>query len=124
MTALNVLALGMISALAAAADTGASLPDPTRPYAFATTVRAQDLPAEGMQWRLNGIRIREGEKSAILNGQVVKAGDKLAGATVVEINPADVVLMQDTQKIVVKLIVSSIKKPVRNARPPVEATEQ
>lgn len=124
MTAMNVLALGMVSALAAAADTDAMLPDPTRPYAFAATVQAENIPAEGMQWRLNGIRIREGEKSAILNGQLVRTGDNLAGATVVEINPADVVLMQDTQKIVVKLIVSSIKKPVRNARPPAETTEQ
>jgi hypothetical protein len=111
----------MISALAAA-DTGAMLPDPTRPYAFATTVQAETLPAEGVQWRLSGVRIREGEKSAILNGKVVRIGDRLAGATIVEVNPADVVLTQDGQRIVVKLILSSIKKPARIATPAAEAT--
>lgn len=126
MTAMNVLALGMVSALAAAAaaDTGAMLPDPTRPYAFATTVQAEALPTEGVQWRLSGIRIREGEKSAILNGKLVRAGDSLAGATILEINPADVVLVQDTQRIVVKMILSSIKKPARTASPPAEAMEE
>jgi hypothetical protein len=123
MTPMNVLALGMISALAAA-DTGSMLPDPTRPYAFATTIQAETLPAEGVQWRLSGVRIREGEKSAILNGKVVRIGDRLAGATIVEVNPADVVLTQDGQRIVVKMILSSIKKPARTANPTVEPVEE
>jgi len=115
MTGIFAMVLGMASALAAAPDAGVPLPDPTRPYAFATAIEVeQDLPAAGVQWRLNGIRIRAGDRSAILNGRVVKPGDSVGGAKVVEINPAEVVLMQDSQKIVVKLVLSGIKKPARN----------
>ena len=116
MTMISTFLLGMASALAAAPAADVSLPDPTRPYAFATAIEVdQGVGAAAMQWRLSGIRIREGERSAILNGQVVKAGDRLGGAMVVEINPAAVVLMQDSQKIVVKLVLSGVKKPIRGA---------
>jgi len=103
--------LGIASALAAT-DAGAGLPDPTRPYAYETAIEVpQDLSADSVQWRLNGIRIREGERSAILNGQIVKTGDSVGRAKIVEINPAEVVLVQDSQKIVVKLVRSGVKRP-------------
>jgi hypothetical protein len=54
-------------------------------------------------------------RSAILNGRVVKPGDSVSGAKVLEIHPAEVVLMQDSQRIVVKLVLSGIKKPSRSA---------
>jgi hypothetical protein len=121
MNVLSTIILGVISALVAAAESGVELPDPTRPYAYAAAVEVrQDLPAGQVQWRLNGIRIREDERSAILNGTLVRAGDTVGGARVLEINPAEVVLLQDSQKVVVKLMLSGIKKPSRSADAPPE----
>ena len=124
MGACSVMILGVGAALAAAAETGGTLPDPTRPYAFTAAVEIQqDLPKEGVQWRLNGIRIHEDERSALLNGRIVRAGDSLNGAKVLEIHPAEVVLMQDSQRIVVKLILTGIKKPSMSAIVPQESVE-
>lgn len=113
MNVVAAMLVGIASAVAAAAEPAVALPDPTRPYAFATAIEVeQDVTQKGMQWRLNGIQIRDGERTAILNGHVVKAGDSLGAARIVEINPAEVVLMQESQKIVVKLVLSGVKKPV------------
>jgi hypothetical protein len=122
MSGISAMLLGV--ALAAAAETSVALPDPTRPYAYATAIEVDtSVRTEGVQWRLNGIRIREGERSAILNGRVVKPGDSLAGARVLEIHPAEVVLEQDAQKIVVKLVLSNVKKHSATAATPEESKE-
>ncbi|MFQ5659805.1 MAG: general secretion pathway protein GspB [Gammaproteobacteria bacterium] len=91
-----------------------ALPDPTRPYDFNSTVEIEQLfvPDKKVEWRLSGIRITEDQRTAIVNGKLVKEGDELDGATVVEIRPAEVVLLQEHKSVVVKLLLSEVKRPV------------
>jgi len=97
----------------------AALPDPTRPFTYLSAIQVDREDGAGaIQWRLNGIRIGESKRSAILNGQVVKIGDSVAGATVTEINPAEVVLSRDHQRVVVRLLYSRVKQPAREAPAP------
>jgi hypothetical protein len=90
----------------------AALPDPTRPYQYGAQVEIEQVLDEKVQWRLSGIRINENKRSAILNGKLVKEGDKLDGAVVLEIKPAAVTLQQDDKRLVVRLLLSNIKQPV------------
>ena len=89
-----------------------ALPDPTRPYQYGAEIAIEQIPQGKVQWRLSGIRITENKRSAILNGKLVKEGDKLDGAEVVEIKPSEVTLQQQNKRLVVKLLLSNIKQPV------------
>ena len=89
-----------------------ALPDPTRPYQYGAEIAIEQIPHENVQWRLSGIRIRENKRSAILNGKLVKEGDKLDGAVVMEIKASEVTLQQRDKRLVVKLLLSNIKQPV------------
>ena len=89
-----------------------ALPDPTRPYGYGAEIAVEQIPQEKVQWRLGGIRIKEDKRSAILNGKLVKEGDKLDGAVVVEIKPSEVTLQQQDKRLVIKLLLSNIKQPV------------
>ena len=90
----------------------AALPDPTRPYQYGALVEIEQMPDEKVQWRLSGIRINENKRSAILNGKLVKEGDKVDGAAVMEIKPSEVTLQQEDKRLVVRLLLSNIKQPV------------
>ena len=70
----------------------APLPDPTRPADYAPSRPVDSAAAEEMEWKVNGITISPRGNSAIINGQVVTAGDQVASATVFEILPTGVVL--------------------------------
>ena len=88
-----------------------ALPDPTRPYGYGSEIAVEQIPHEKIQWQLSGIRITENKRSAILNGRLVKEGDKLDGAVVMEIKPSEVTLQQQDKRLVVKLLLSNIKQP-------------
>lgn len=90
----------------------AILPDPTRPYQYGTEVMVEQVQDGKVEWRLSGIRINENKRSAILNGRLVKEGDKLDGAVVMEIKSSQVTLQLEENRLVVKLLISSIKQPV------------
>lgn len=106
--------LPIIAAIAMWAGHGmaAALPDPTRPYQYETLVQVEQAPGEEVQWRLNGVRIYANKRSAILNGKLVKEGDKLDGAVVMEIKPTQVTLQQNDKRLVVRMLISDIKQPV------------
>jgi hypothetical protein len=91
---------------------GTVLPDPTRPYQFGTVIAVEQITDGKVQWRLSGVRIKEDKRSAILNGRLVKEGDELDGAVVMEIKPSEVTLQQEDKRLVVKLLYSNIKQPV------------
>jgi hypothetical protein len=95
--------------------TGAeTLPDPTRPYGYGiiqhVIVLEPDLPREQVNWRLSGIRIAPKDKTAILNGRLVRVGDMVDGALVVEINPAAVLIDFEEKRIRVDLLKVNIKQ--------------
>lgn len=91
---------------------GAELPDPTRPYLYdiAPPVTAE---SEGkVEWRLTGVQIRPDSKSAILNGTLVKVGDRIGAASVVNIEPGQVTLAENYRHIIVKLLSADVKVKV------------
>jgi len=90
----------------------ATLPDPTQPYQYGELIQIEQALDAKVQWRLSGVRINADKRSAILNGKLVKEGEKLNGAVVTEIKPAQVTLQQDDKRLVVRLLISSIKRPV------------
>lgn len=125
MTLIAAVVITAGSALAAPAEPPAALPDPTRPYAYAAPVQfEQPAAGEKLQWRLNGVTIRDGERSAIINGHMVKVGDSLGSASVLEINAADVVLLQDSRRVIVRLLVPGIKKPTGLASLPAQQEQE
>ena len=85
--------------------------DPTRPAEYLSeTVIDSDLQSGEAEWRLSVIRIVSGRGTAVLNGKLVRPGDKLGKAQIVEINPGAVVLDQDGRRFVVELLRLGVKK--------------
>ncbi len=101
----------MLPVLTVAAE---QLPDPSKPFSFDTEpeliIQEQNAREENIIWRLNGIRIAEQTRSAILNGQVVNVGDTVKGARVVEIEPAWIIIEHEKQRIRLELLDINIKR--------------
>lgn len=91
-----------------------TLPDPTRPYGYGeippVVILEPDLPREQINWRLTAIRIAPQDKTAILNGRLVRVGDMVDGAVIVEINPAAVLIDFEDKRIRIDLLKVNIKK--------------
>jgi len=103
ITGLTLLAEGYANAL----------PDPTRPADFFTrTVIDEEQPQESMNWHLTAIRTSTTGRSAILNGTLVKVGDEIESATVLEITSKSVVLDYNRRQLEINLIPRGIKKSV------------
>ena len=105
----TVLYQGSVSAVA-------ELPDPTRPadyYVAPVTVEVYELPKELIDWNVSAIRIKDSDKSAIVNGQLVRTGDQIGSATVLEIKPVAVVLNYENKHVVVRLFGDSVDKKAR-----------
>ena len=80
------------------------LPDPTRPPDFAVNVQATvETPEPVTGFTVTAIRIDRDDRSAIINSQLVRVGDMVGPARVLEIHPAYVVLYHDQGKLVVRL---------------------
>ncbi len=90
------------------------LPDPTKPFGYDAEpemiIQEQNVQQDNIVWRLNGIRIADQSRSAILNGKVVNVGDTVNGAKVVEIEPAWVIIVHEKQRIRLELLDINIKR--------------
>lgn len=91
------------------------LPDPTRPATFIDqdlepAVYEEPLLNEKISWKLSAIRISDKDKTAILNGKLVRAGDNINSAKVLEINPMSVVIDHEDRKLIVKLFKNKVIK--------------
>ena len=111
---LLILALG-VSAGGEAAYAQPLL-DPTRPPQALGTAPASDAtPASST--RLQSVLLSSGRKLAVIDGQTVPLGGRVAGATVVEISPGQVVLSRGGQNQTLKLHPAAEKRPVTRASP-------
>jgi len=107
-TFLGVALIGVTMLAKAATE---PLPDPTRPAGYSARKPAdQELPREIVNWNVTAIRIAGTERSAIINGQLVKVGDRIGKGMVLEINHEGVVLDYNRQQLVIGLLPYSIKK--------------
>lgn len=84
------------------------LPDPTRPADFMVEdtepVFFEEINVnEKINWRLSAIRISDKDRTAILNGKLVRAGDDIGPAKVIEIKPLSVVIDHEDRKLIVRL---------------------
>ena len=88
------------------------LPDPTRPAQYQETLSVQEMPQSELEWNLTAIRISDTDRSAIVNGQIVRPGQIIGQAKLAEIRADEVILEHDNRKIAVKLIKKlSLRKP-------------
>ena len=72
----------------------------------------EQVPAPGreMQWQVTAIRISADDRTAILNGKLVREGDTVNSGQVMEIKPRSVVVNTAEQKLIVKLLSTEVKK--------------
>ena len=99
--------------LSGPAQAATTLPDPTRPADYLVTpafVEVEELPGELVDWSVTAIRISSKDRSAIVNGRLVRVGDEIGPARVLEINPVSIVLDYDNKHVNVKLFSDRIKK--------------
>jgi hypothetical protein len=80
------------------------LPDPTRPPDYTVKIQQTEKPpAMVTDFNVTAIRIDRDDRSAIINGHLVRVGDMVGQARVLEIHPAEVVLYHDQKRRVVRL---------------------
>jgi len=90
-----------------------TLSDPTRPAEYQVNIVAQSLPAELVDWRLTAIRISGPDRTAIVNNMIVREGDVVGTAKIIQILPGGVVLDYNNKQLMVSLFSQvAIKKPV------------
>jgi hypothetical protein len=101
-----------ITLIAALAGDPGSLTDPTKPVDYLpASALAQPLPDELVDWRLTAVRIGKEDRSAVLNGKVVRAGDAVGRARVLEIKPGIVVVDFDRKRLEIRMFGAEFKKP-------------
>jgi len=91
-----------------------ALPDPTRPYYHKNSEPKVFISDETVEWKLSGIRLRGEQRTAILNGKLIREGDDLGVAKVIEIRPREVELLHADTRLIVRLLYSDIKHPVND----------
>ena len=100
--------------LAAGPVRAALLPDPTKPAEFRPeSPVVQEMPKELTDWKVTAIRIAGKQRTAIVNGAIVREGDTVGQAKVLEIRPVSVVLDYDDKKVAVRLFADLVKKKSR-----------
>lgn len=88
-----------------------ALDDPTRPPGYA--LPSSKGGASGPFWHVSAIRIAAKNKSAIVNGRTVSVGNRVDGATVIDIEPTEVTLKKAGKQFSVRLFAHSVKKTTR-----------
>ena len=97
------------------------LPDPTRPAGFIVEdielVYIEEFDTtEKISWRVSAIRISADDRSAIVNGKLVRVGDEISSATITEINPLSVVVDYEDRKLIVRLLNNQVKKEYKTSK--------
>jgi len=89
------------------------LPDPTRPVGYNEMVTVQEVPGQLVEWKLTAIRISGAERSAIVNNKLVRVGEIIGSAKVLEIGADGVTLIHNNKPLKIRLYSeTSIKNPV------------
>lgn len=90
-----------------------NLVDPTRPpdYAAAQQRRVVEIPQQVRDFRLNAVKFSGASRWAIINGNRVAPGEQIGPATVVDIQPASVVLDYEGERLTLNLLEHTVKNP-------------
>jgi hypothetical protein len=110
-TTLRVFMLLCAGLMLAGPARGQTLPDPTRPANYSVRLAAsEELPQQFINWDVRAIRTAESGRNAVVNGRLVKIGDEIDTARIVDITPDSVVLDYDRRQLVLRLLPEDIKK--------------
>ena len=96
--------------LGSAAQAATDLPDPTRPSDYYVPQSVTEVPRRDAAFSLSANRISPQDRSALLNGTIVRVGDVLDSAKVVEINPTEVIVEYDRKRLTVPLYAQGVTK--------------
>lgn len=91
----------LLLAVPAAAIAQQGIGDPTRP----TSLTEPDAAAAARtpRWRLQSTLIADDRKVAVINGRTVSLGERIEGATLLEIHSDGVTLQSDGQRLTLRL---------------------
>jgi len=89
------------------------LDDPTRPPGY-PLYRPGGTVKQGPSWYVNAIFISATEKKAIINGKIVRKGEKISGAEVAQILPTEVRMRKNNKQFVIQLNRTLVHKKYRN----------
>ena len=96
------------------------LPDPTRPATYlddaSEPVVFVSITNEEFSWKLSAIRISKEDKTAIVNGKLVRVGDDVGSARILEINALSVVINHEDRKLIVKLFKNKVIKEYKSQK--------
>lgn len=84
--------------------------DPTKPVSAAVFEEANNDNIYGL--KIDTIIITKTQKTAIINGQHLRVGDKISGLTIADIYPHAVKLKDGNEEIIIKIPYSEIKQQV------------
>lgn len=109
----------MIMPLIVSSNTG--LPDPTRPATYlveeSEPVYFEELDDnQAINWKVSAIRISENDKSAIVNGKLVRVGDDIGPAKILEIKPLSVVIDHEDKQLIVRVFNNQVVKDYKSKR--------
>jgi len=103
----NALIAAAVLAASATAQAEPPVRDPTIPPGFTAVA---DDPAAGPALRLHSTRVSATSRSAVINDRVVTPGSKVAGATVLEIEPGRVQLQRGAERITLRIKTPDVKR--------------
>lgn len=111
----GIISLALILYSTTALD-AAGLPDPTRPPDYsATTVMLEPREKKQAEFNLTAIRINDDNRSVIINGKLLRQGEQVGSARLLEIHSAHVVLLYQNKRLVVRLYDSLTRKVNKSA---------
>jgi hypothetical protein len=113
----KIFCLFVLMFLPLVVNANAELPDPTRPANFfvedTEPIYVEEFnieTKEKISWKLSAIRISDKDRTAIVNGKLVRIGDEVSSAIVAEINPLSVVMNYEDKKLIVRLFENQVIK--------------
>ena len=117
----KIFTLLMVFVLPVITLANTDLRDPTRPANYLIDdeepVFFEDVNlAEKINWKLSAIRISSADRTAILNGKLVRVGDLVGPAKVLEINPLSIVIDHEERKLIVRLYKTNVIKNYKSQK--------
>ena len=112
----TIVSIVIILMMAWSLNAQTSLPDPTRPANYSSAVTLKPiLPKKSAEFNVNAIRISATDRSAIVNGVVVREGDEINSAIVQEISELQVLLAYERKLLPIPLYKQGVIKQFKES---------
>lgn len=94
----------------------AAIEDPTRPPGMNMVTTPSDAIKSGPRWVLTSTLVSAGRRTAVINDRVVSKGDRVNGATVIDIQPSRVRLSASGRDVTLVMLKRNVKTPSRQPK--------